>query len=115
MDNLISLLQIVVIIAVIASLWQVYVKAGKPGWACLVPIYNLYVMMQIVGKPGWWVVLFIIPIVNIVMIVLLPFWMANAFGKGMGYGFGLLFLPYIFYPILGFGDARYRGALTDGM
>ena len=115
MDNLITLLQFVVIIVVIASGWQVFTKAGKPGWAILVPFYNLYVMLQICEKPGWWLVLFIIPLVNIVMAVMLPFWMADKFGKGMGFGFGLLFLPYIFYPILGFGDARYRGAIMDGM
>ncbi|OKH14687.1 signal peptidase I [[Limnothrix rosea] IAM M-220] len=102
------------VIAVIASLWQIFTKAGKPGWAALIPIYNVYVMLQIVEKPAWWLVLFIVPIVNIVMIVLLPFWLADKFGKGLGYGFGLLLLPYIFYPVLGFGDARYRGTLTDG-
>lgn len=110
MENLIKLLQFVVIIVVIASWWQIFTKAEKPGWASLVPIYNIYVLLQIVGKPAWWLIILFIPLVNIILVVMLPFWVANSFGKGTGFGFGILFLPYIFYPVLGFGNARYRGA-----
>lgn len=33
---------------------------------------------------------------------------ANAFGKGAGFAVGLIFLPFIFFPILAFGDAEYQ-------
>ena len=97
-----------VIILTIAGIWKTFVKAGKPGWASIVPIYNLIVMLEIVGKPMWWIVLCLIPCVNIVVaLILIPIEMAKVFGKGAGFGLGLGFLPFIFYPMLGFGDARY--------
>ena len=96
-------------ILVIIGGWKMYVKAGKPGWACLVPIYNIIVMLQIVGRPIWWLVLFLIPFVNFVVLIILSIDMAKSFGKGTGYGIGLAFLGAIFYPMLGFGDAKYQG------
>ncbi|MBI2571165.1 MAG: signal peptidase I [Candidatus Schekmanbacteria bacterium] len=96
----------------IAGMWKVLTKAGKPGWACLVPIYNVIVMLQIVGRPIWWIVLLLIPLVNVVVGIVLAIDTAKAFGKGVGFGLGLLFLGFIFYPILGFGDARYRGPVA---
>jgi Family of unknown function (DUF5684) len=112
MDNIIGLLQLGVFIVSFAGIWKVFEKAGKPGWAIIVPFYNVYVMLQIAGRPGWWLILAFIPFVNLILIVL-PFDMAKKFGKGLGYGFGLLFLPFIFYPVLGFGNARYRGELPS--
>ena len=88
-------------------MWKVFVKAGQPGWAAIVPIYNLYVMTQIAGKPGWWLLLFFIPFVNIVIAILLSIAIAQKFGKGAGFGVGMTFLGFIFMPILGFGDAQY--------
>ena len=82
-------------------------KAGQPGWACIVPVYNIYVMCIIAGKEGWWTVLFFIPIVNIIIGIMVSLGIAEAFGKGAGYAIGLFFLPFIFYPMLGFGDAQY--------
>lgn len=115
MDNLRGLLQLLVIIGALAGLWKMFEKAGNPGWAALIPFYNLYLMLKMAGKPGWWLVGIIIPLVNIVLMVILPFWIADKFGKGIGYGFGMLFLPFIFYPVLGFGNARYRGELPGGV
>jgi hypothetical protein len=116
MDNLmnliISLLQLGVFIAVIAGFWKVFEKANYPGWASLIPIYNGYIILKIAGKPGWWLILAFIPLVNLIMLII-PFNIAEKFGKGIGYGFGLLFLPFIFYPWLGFGSARYRGQISD--
>ena len=94
---------------VIAGVWKVFVKAGKPGWASLIPIYNIVVILQIVGRPIWWLVLLLIPIVSIVVAIIVAIDMAKSFGKGTGFGIGLAFLAPIFYPILGFGDARYSG------
>ena len=94
---------------VIAGVWKVFVKAGKPGWAVLIPIYNVVVILQIVGRPVWWLILLLIPIVNFVVLFIVAIDMAKSFGKGTGFGIGLALLAAIFYPILGFGDARYLG------
>jgi aerobic C4-dicarboxylate transport protein len=99
---------IVLGIATLAGLWRVFVKAGQPGWAALIPIYNMIVYLKIVGRPLWWIILFFIPLVNIVVILFTCVDLAERFGKGTGFGLGLAFLGYIFYPILGFGDARYQ-------
>ena len=99
----------VVLIGVIAGLWKVFDKAGKPGWAAIVPIYNIIVWLEIVGKPIWWIILLFIPIVNFVVLIILSIALAEKFGKGAGFGIGIAFLGFIFIPILGFGDARYQG------
>jgi hypothetical protein len=99
----------VVLLALIAGAWKVFVKAGQPGWAVLIPIYNVFVLCKIAGKPGWWVILFFIPIANFVVQILVSIALAEKFGKGTGFGLGLAFLNAIFYPILGFGDAQYQG------
>lgn len=72
------------------------------------PIYNLIVLLEIAGKPLWWIILFFIPIVNLVFAFLLCIAVAKAFGKGTGFGVGLVLLGFVFYPILGFGDAKYQ-------
>ena len=97
-------------VLMIASMWKVFVKAGKPGWAAIVPLHNLIVMLEIVGKPPWYIALAFVPFANIYLSIGLQFWMAKSFGKGMGFGFGLLFLAPVFYPLLAFGDAQYTGA-----
>jgi hypothetical protein len=99
-----------IIVLMLVSMWKVFVKAGKPGWACLIPIYNTLVMLEIVGKPWWYLLLMLIPVVNIVIWIMISLDMARVFGKGSGFGIGLAFLPMIFYPILAFGDAKYQGA-----
>jgi uncharacterized membrane protein YhaH (DUF805 family) len=106
---LMMLVWLVLMIAVIAGFWKVFVKAGKPGWACLIPIYNIVVLLQIVGRPIWWLVLLLIPFVGIVVAIIVSIDMAKSFGKGTGFGIGLALLGFIFYPMLGFGDARYQG------
>jgi hypothetical protein len=99
-------------IVMIAAMWKVFTKAGKPGWAAIIPIYNAIVLLNIAGKPTWWVVLFFIPIVSFVMLILTYVGLAERFGKGGGFAVGLVFLGIIFFPILGFGDAQYRGAVA---
>ena len=98
-----------VVVAIIASLWTVFTKAGQPGWACLVPIYNGVVLCRIAGKPGWWCILFFIPIVSLVISIIVSLAVAKKFGKGTGFGWGLALLAPIFYPILAWGDAQYQG------
>lgn len=101
------LIWLAVVIVIIAGMWKVFTKAGQPGWACIIPIYNIYVLTQVAGKPGWWVILFFIPIVSIVMAIIVTAGVAKNFGKDVGFVLGLIFLPFIFYPILGFGSATY--------
>lgn len=98
-----------VIILLIAAMWKVFSKAGQPGWACIIPIYNIYVLCKIAGRPGWWVLLMLIPLVNFIIAIILCIDIAKNFGKGAGFGVGLAFLGFIFFPILGFGSAQYQG------
>ena len=104
-----SIIGLVVGVLVIAGMWKIFTKAGKPGWAAIIPIYNVIVLLQIAGKPLWWMMLLFIPIVNIVIAVMVMISVAKAFGKGTGFALGLLFLSPIFIPILGFSDAQYTG------
>lgn len=96
------------ILQIIAT-WRIYEKAGQPGWACLIPIYNFYVLLKIVGKPGWWLIWMFVPIANAVVLIWVTNLLSKSFGKGVGFTLGLIFLSIIFYPILGFGNAEYQG------
>src|SRR4051812_6741217 len=87
-----------VISLLIASTWRLFTKAGKPGWATCVPVYNLMVMLSIAGQPVWWVVFLFIPLVNFIMLALMLIAVAEAFGKGPGFGLGLAFLVPVFLP-----------------
>jgi hypothetical protein len=93
---------------IVASMWKIFVKAGEPGWAAIIPIYNFIVLLKIAGKPAWWIVLLLIPVVNFVILAIVCISLAKNFGKGAGFGLGLLFLSPIFYPMLAFGDSRYQ-------
>ncbi len=101
------LIYLAIIVLMIASLWKIFTKAGKPGWASIVPIYNIVVMLEIVGKPIWWIILYLIPFVNIVVGIIVNIQMAKAFGKDTGFAIGMILLPFIFYPMLAFGNAQY--------
>ena len=92
----------------IVSMWFVFKKAKKPGWAAIIPIYNTLVLLEIVKHPWWWILLMLIPIVNVVVYIIVAFDLAKAFGKGGGMALLLIFLPFIGYPILAFGDAKYK-------
>jgi uncharacterized protein DUF5684 len=98
-----------VAVVMIASMWKVFVKAGQPGWAAIVPIFNIITLLKITGKPLWWIVMFCIPFANFVVMILLVVSLAKCFGKSTGFGLGLIFLGPVFFPMLGFGDARYQG------
>lgn len=97
-----------VIVFYIATMWKIFEKAGKPGWASIIPIYNTIVLLQISGKPGWWVLLYLIPVVNIVIAIIATLGLAHNFGKGTGFAIGLMLLGFIFLPILAWGDAEYQ-------
>ena len=106
---LITVVGLAVVIAMIAGMWKVFEKAGRPGWGCLIPIYNVILLLGMAGKPIWWIVLLIIPLVSIIVVIMINIELAKNFGKSTGYGLGLALLPMFFYPMLGFSDARYQG------
>lgn len=112
--GLVMMLVMMVITAVfIIGMWKLYVKAGQPGWASLVPVYNIVVLLQIVGRPVWWVVLFFVPFVNFVMMLLVMIDLAKSFGQGAGMVV-LMLLGGIGFLALGFGGARYLGPAAAG-
>jgi len=93
----------------VASFWKVFTKAGQPGWAAIVPIYNIFVLVQISGKPVWYIALFFVPIANMIAPILIGLGVAERFGKSAGFGVGLGLVPFICYPLLAFSDDQYRG------
>lgn len=97
-----------VILFFVASMWKVFTKAGQPGWAAIIPIYNMVVLCQIAGKPVWWVLLMFIPLVNIVVAVMVWHNISLRFGHGVGFTLGLVFLGLIFIPILAWGSSEYQ-------
>jgi hypothetical protein len=100
----------VVAILAIVALWRVFTKAGRPGWAALIPIYNIYTLVKVAGNSGWFVLLYFIPIVNVIISIVVALGVAKNFGKSGVFGFiGLWLFSLIGYLILGFGSAQYVG------
>jgi hypothetical protein len=93
-------------LAFLAGFWLILEKAGQSGVLSLVPVYNFVVLLRVVGKPWWWV----IPPLTIVMPIVVGLHLARCFGRSEGFGLGLAFLPFVFYPLLGLSNARFRGA-----
>ena len=105
-----TVVSLAIAIFYLVAMWRIYTKAGQPGWACIIPIYGTIVLLRICGRPAWWFLLYLIPVVNVVIGIIVLFDLAKSFGKGAGFGLGLLFLSLIFIPILAFGGAEYVGA-----
>lgn len=103
----------VIYVLLIIAMWKIFTKAGKPGWASIIPIYNIVVMFQIIGLNPWLLLLYLIPVVNFVVAIVFSIMQASrlskAFGKGTGFALGLFFLNPIFLLMLGFGDSKYIG------
>src|SRR5712672_3351597 len=106
---------LLIALLIIVAMWKVFTKAGQPGWASIIPIYNLYIWCKIVGRPWWWILLLLIPLVNFIIAIILLIDLAKSFGKGVLFGIGLLLLPFIFFPILGFGSAQYQGPTAGSL
>ena len=106
---------LLVALLLIVAMWKVFTKAGQPGWASIIPIYNLYIWCKIVGRPWWWILLMLIPFVNFIICIILCIDLAKSFGKGVGFGIGLALLGVIFFPVLGFGSAQYQGPSAGGL
>lgn len=105
-----AVIGLLIAVIVVASMWKIFTKAGEPGWAALIPIYNTIVLLKICGRPLWWIILFLIPFVNFIVLILVCIDLARKFGKGTGFGLGLAILGIIFFPLLAFGDAQYNPA-----
>jgi Family of unknown function (DUF5684) len=111
--TLVWVLYVAVIALMLVSFWKLFTKAGKPGWASIIPIYNNIVMLEIAGKPIWWFFMLFIPGVNIIFAFLTLYHFSKAYGKAEGFSIGVALLSFIFIPLLAFSDARYKGpALT---
>jgi hypothetical protein len=108
-----ALISFSIAIICIIGQWKAFEKAGQPGWACLIPIYNVYILLKIGGKPSWWLLLFFIPLVNVVYAIWLTNMISKSFGKDESFTVGLIALGVIFWPILGYGNAVYRGPFGD--
>ena len=104
-----SCVSLLIFLAVVAGMWQVFVKAGEAGWKAIIPIYNIWVLLEIIGRPGWWIILFFIPFVNFIIWIIVSLDLAKSFDHGVGFTIGLLILPWLFYIILGWGESQYYG------
>lgn len=98
---------LIVAVLMIAGLWMMFTKAGRPGWAAIIPIYNVYVMLKVAGMSGWWLIAFFVPFVNFFVGLYLYWQLSKAYGHGFGYWLGMIFLPLIFFPLIGFGSSQY--------
>lgn len=104
-----SLMVVVLAVLVIVATWKIYAKAGRPGWASLIPIYNTYILYDIAMGNGILFLLLLVPFVNCIISIIVLYKLSTSFGKGIGFTLGLLFLSPIFLCILGFGKAEYIG------
>ena len=101
------------LVLMIVAMWKIFEKAGEEGWKCIIPIYSNIVLLKIVGKPWWWLLLTIIPYIGAIWGVWQLNMLSKSFGKEEGYTVGIVFLPFVFLPMLAFGDARYLGPYGD--
>lgn len=97
-------------VLVVVAMWFIFEKAKQPGWAAIIPFYNILILLRVIGKPWWWLLLLFIPLANIVFYIWMNNLLSKSFGKEEGFTVGLVLLPFVFYPILGFGNAEYNGA-----
>ena len=104
-----SLVSLLFSIILIAAMWVIFSKAGRPGWAAIIPIYNTLQMIWLVGRPWWWILLLLVPLLNIIIGIILLNDLSTSFGHGVGFTLGLIFLAPIFFLILAFGSSQYRG------
>ncbi len=101
---------LIMAVLMIVAHWKLFTKAGKPGWAAIVPIYNMIIMMEIIGRPWWWILLFCIPFVNFVIAIMVIIDLLKAFGKqGAGWIAFMIFLSPVALLVLAFGDSKYVG------
>ncbi len=111
--TILSVFYFAIIVVLIIAMWKIFEKAGKPGWASIVPFYNIIVLLQIVEKPWWWLLLMMIPYVGAIWGIWSINLLSKKFGKDEGFTVGIVFLPFVFLPILAFGNAKFEGSQKD--
>ena len=99
--------ELVAVLVLVISLWKIFTKASEAGWKCLIPVYNFWVLLKITRLPGYYFILLLIPLINIFASIRMAKRLSTSFGRGTGFTVGLIFLPFIFYPILAFGKSEY--------
>ncbi len=101
------LVEFVILAITVAGVMRVFSKGGAPGWAALVPVYNLVQLLRLSNLPLMpYLLLLFFPCVNVVLFGVIHVHLAKRFGRGTAFGLGLAYLPFLFYPLLGFGEAR---------
>lgn len=105
------LVSVVITAATLAGIWQIFVKAGYPGWKSLIPLYNVILWLQMIGRPWWYLAALFFPGTNIILWLIIAFGTARSFGRNVFFALGVTFLPFIFIPIIGFGSATYIGGM----
>ena len=109
MSPAVMIVYLAIIVLELVAMWKLFVKAGKPGWASIIPIYNVIVMLEIAKKPWWYLLLMLVPIVNFVIAIMVTIDFVKAYGKDTGFAVLTIFFAPIMYPILAFGDSQYQG------
>lgn len=134
---------VIVVLAIallfIVSLWKIFTKAGQPGWAAIIPVYNMYVFTQVIRRPKWWILLYLgiyavyyiglgmimngnssggiltmLGGLAILVILIMDYHrLSTSFGQGAGFTVGLVLLGFIFFPLLAFGSYTYTGGTAD--
>jgi len=97
-----------IIVLMVAAMWVLFEKAGQPGWGAIIPIYNMVLLLNVAGRPIWWIILYFIPIVSFIVWLVVCYDVAKNFGHGILLTIGLIFLPFIFFPVLAFGSSEYN-------
>jgi hypothetical protein len=108
-----SLLLLLLAIAMIVGLWKVFEKAGLAGWLAVIPVVNVWCGARVAGLPGWVGLLTFVPVVGFLVGFFLLYKLGLAFGKSVPFIVGMILLPFIFVPLLGFGPDQYQGTLGD--
>lgn len=108
-----GIVALVLSIVLIAAMWKIFEKAGQEGWKAIIPIYNMYILYEISWGKGIYFLLLLIPFVNFFVGIITIYKLGQNFGKSTGFIVGMILLPIVFMPMLGFGDARYLG-IADG-
>lgn len=118
-----SLVVLALSVVMIVAMWKVYKKAGQPGWASLVPFYNVYVLNKMTGRPEWffWAALASMLLMFVWIPVFYVFWLiwcldlAKSFGRSATFGVvGLFLFGFVGWPMLGFGKDKYAGPSAGG-
>ncbi len=116
MSGVVVLFTLLYVVPIVAGTWKIFQKAGEPGWAAIVPFYNIRVQLRIVGRSRWWMLAYApsflwapLIVVGICVGVMIGLDLAKSFGRSTAFGVGVGLLPFIFLPILGFGSDQYDG------